>query len=94
MLNLPLECVPTVFFRIFLLDSKVLDNINNRQITEYADAVEILPGLMPKIISKMSKTLSIPLIAGGLISDKEDVINALNAGAFAISSTNSNVWKM
>ena len=81
-------------FRIFLLDSKVLDNINNRQITEYADAVEILPGLMPKIISKMSKTLSIPLIAGGLISDKEDVINALNAGAFAISSTNSNVWKM
>ncbi|MEG2499451.1 MAG: glycerol-3-phosphate responsive antiterminator, partial [Oscillospiraceae bacterium] len=32
------------------------------------------------------------IIAGGLITDKEDVMNALSAGAVAVSSTNSAVW--
>ncbi|WP_352427367.1 glycerol-3-phosphate responsive antiterminator, partial [Enterocloster asparagiformis] len=36
----------------------------------------------------------IPIIAGGLIADKEDVMNALEAGALAISSTNQKVWLM
>ncbi|NLM61842.1 MAG: glycerol-3-phosphate responsive antiterminator, partial [Clostridiales bacterium] len=35
-----------------------------------------------------------PIIAGGLISDKEDIITALAAGAIAISSTNHDVWFM
>ena len=38
--------------------------------------------------------LHVPIIAGGLISEKEDVINALDAGAIAISSTNQQVWNM
>ena len=33
-----------------------------------------------------------PVIAGGLISDKEDIIAALDAGAAAISSTNPAIW--
>ncbi|MDD6816334.1 MAG: glycerol-3-phosphate responsive antiterminator, partial [Firmicutes bacterium] len=37
---------------------------------------------------------AIPIICGGLISDKEDVIGALSAGAAAISSTNQKVWKL
>ncbi|EJW91450.1 Glycerol-3-phosphate responsive antiterminator, partial [gut metagenome] len=35
-----------------------------------------------------------PLIASGLISDKEDVIAALSAGALAVSSTCPAVWKL
>ena len=34
----------------------------------------------------------VPVIAGGLISDKEDIIAALDAGAAAISSTNPAIW--
>lgn len=34
------------------------------------------------------------VLYGGLISDKEDVMAALKAGAIAISSTNEKVWKM
>lgn len=80
-------------FRIFVIDSKAISNLN-RHIADYADAVEILPGLMPKIISRMKKQLGVPIIAGGLIADKEDVIQALDAGAVAISTTNKNVWMM
>lgn len=80
-------------YRIFAIDSKVLDKVNHR-ILDYADAVEILPGLMPKIIKKMVKLMPVPIIAGGLISDKEDVLQALDAGALAISSTKEEVWSM
>jgi len=80
-------------YRIFLIDTKVLDKLQSRGV-EDADIVEILPGLMPKIIKKVSKELEVPVIAGGLISDKEDVMAALKAGAIAISSTNEKVWEM
>jgi len=34
----------------------------------------------------------IPRIAGGLLSDKKDVMAAFEAGADAISATNEAVW--
>jgi len=80
-------------YRFFAIDSKVLNNINYH-VSDYADIVEILPGLMPKIIRQMVKRMSVPVIAGGLISDKEDVLAALDAGAIAISTTCEEVWKM
>lgn len=33
-------------------------------------------------------------IAGGLICDKEDIMDALSAGAICVSSTNQNTWNM
>ena len=36
--------------------------------------------------------VSVPVIAGGLISDKEDIIAALDAGAAAISTTKEELW--
>ncbi len=82
-------------YRIFALDSRVMDNVAaNRSIGEYADVVEILPGLMPKVIRMMKKMIPIPLITGGLISERADVIAALDAGAAAISTTNKDVWLM
>lgn len=56
--------------------------------------MEVLPGLMPKIIRQLCRTTGKPVIAGGLISDKEDVTGALGAGAVAVSSTNPAVWAM
>ena len=75
-------------------DSLALENIRRTDQSSSADLVEILPGLMPKIISKLNGEIQKPIIAGGLISDKEDILTALNAGAVAISSTNQNVWFM
>lgn len=80
--------------RIFVIDSMAFGNIEKKCASLVPDAVEILPGLMPKIIKKLCSTVNVPIIAGGLISDKEDVMNALNAGAVAISVTNQRVWFM
>ena len=80
--------------RIFVIDSMAFGNIEKQCASLVPDAVEILPGLMPKIIKKLCSTVNVPIIAGGLISDKEDLMNALNAGAVAISVTNQRVWFM
>lgn len=77
--------------RFFLLDSIAMNNII-KQISNVADAIEILPGVMPKIIRRLVESVRKPIIAGGLITDKEDAVNALNAGAYAISSSKGNEW--
>ena len=78
--------------RYFLLDSISLQNILKAGSQECADLIEVLPGVMPKVIRKLNSTLRVPLVAGGLIADKEDAISALSAGAAAISTTNEDVW--
>lgn len=80
--------------RIFLLDSMALRNVERHFSPDAADLIEVLPGLMPKIIRKICISTGKPVIAGGLISDKEDVTGSLGAGAIAVSSTNPAVWNM
>ena len=79
--------------RFFLLDSKAMTSIEQFS-RSAADVVEVLPGLMPKIVRRVVSLTNRPVIAGGLIQDKEDVITALSAGAVAVSTTNPQVWEM
>ena len=82
-----------VIQRFFILDSlsyeKTLLNIKENKIV----AAEIMPGLMPKIIKKLSQETLIPRITGGLIKEKEDIINAINAGALSVSTTETKLWE-
>lgn len=79
--------------RFFVLDSLALENVQRQQGVK-PDFIEILPGVMPKIIRRLCKHSRVPIIAGGLIADREDVVNALDAGAFSVSTTNQQVWFM
>ncbi|NLY45805.1 MAG: glycerol-3-phosphate responsive antiterminator [Tissierella sp.] len=80
--------------RLFILDSLALTSGINSINSIRPDAVEILPGIMPKIIKEIRREAKIPVIAGGLIKDKVDVINSLNSGAIGISTSNERVWYM
>lgn len=80
--------------RVFMLDSMAFENIEKQMGIARPDMLEILPGLMPKVISRVCKLVRVPVIAGGLISDKEDVMAALSAGAISVSTTNPKVWLM
>lgn len=79
-------------YRTFLLDNMALQSLRKSGGSQWADFIEILPGLMPKLIARLSHELNAPLIASGLIADKQDVIDALGAGAVAVSSTCPAVW--
>jgi len=80
--------------RFFILDSLSYQR-SIRGVKKYKpDAIEILPGIMHKITKSIKSNVNIPVIAGGLIKDKEDVISALQAGAIAVSSTSHNIWNL
>ena len=49
---------------------------------------------MPRVIRRICEESRIPVIAGGLITEREDIMAALNAGAVSISTTNRKVWFM
>lgn len=80
--------------RLFILDSMSLDTGIKSIHSTRPEAIEILPGIMPKAIRRIHAETQIPLIAGGLIIDKEDAIASLNAGAMGISTSNKAVWYM
>jgi glycerol uptake operon antiterminator len=80
--------------RFFLIDSLAMANFQKYTEVQAADAIEILPATMPKVIRKITAACRLPIIAGGLISDKEDILLALQNGAAAVSSTNQEVWTM
>lgn len=78
--------------RFFIIDSAAYENVEKCTKAIRPDCVELMPGVMPKVIRQMAETLSVPVIAGGLISDKEDIIAALDAGAASISTTKEELW--
>lgn len=78
--------------RYFILDSlsvkSALDGINKVKV----DAVEIMPGIIPSVIQKMSRQISTPIIAGGLINTSEEVEMVMKAGAVCASTSRPELW--
>ena len=63
------------------------------QRTFVVDSIALsMPGVMPKILKVIREYTNMPLIAGGLLSDKKDVMAAFAAGADAVSTTRQELW--
>ncbi|MBD8535540.1 glycerol-3-phosphate responsive antiterminator [Plantibacter sp. CFBP 13570] len=80
--------------RFFLVDSFSYHQLPRVVGQSRPDAIEILPGCMPRVITWLRDDVQVPLIAGGLVCDKADVMAALGAGAVAVASSNRDVWAM
>lgn len=80
--------------RFFLIDSLSYDNSIKTIQTVKPHMIEIMPGVMPALIKKILNRVSIPLIAGGLIETKEDILEILNAGALGVSSGKKQLWSI
>jgi glycerol uptake operon antiterminator len=80
--------------RFFLIDSFSFHSIDKQIAQSQPHFIEILPGGMPEAIGWVKDKVNLPIIASGLVCEKEIVVSALQAGAVAISSTNNDVWYM
>lgn len=79
--------------RLFLLDSLALDTSYKLLGKSQPDYIEVLPGVMPHIITEVKETAKIPIFAGGLIRSIDDVESALRAGAEAVTTSRKSLWK-
>jgi glycerol uptake operon antiterminator len=74
--------------RLFVLDSESLTGGLGAIEKSNPDAIEILPGLiLPKVIKRIRKLTSIPVIAGGLITTWEEIKEILDSGAVGVSTS-------
>lgn len=78
--------------RVFMLDSKAYDSAIKTVSGGEMDAVEILPGIIPSVIRRISRKSNTPIIAGGLITEKKETIECLNAGAMGVSTSCQELW--
>ncbi len=78
--------------RFFIVDSHSIDTAIDAINIARPDMIEIMPGIMSKIIERFSEAVRLPVIAGGLIETKQEVIDALSAGATGISTNAKKLW--
>ena len=81
--------------RMFMLDSTSMETLDrySRQDSVQPDIMELLPGtLLPDVIRRANKICRVPVMASGLITRKEEIMNALKNGAVSISTTNEKLW--
>ncbi len=87
------ECGLLTVQRFFVLDSKGMHSITETIENNKPDLIEIMPGVIPKALKPFSEK-RIPVIAGGLIETKAEVMTALSSGAIAVSTGKKDLWAL
>ena len=78
--------------RFFIVDSHSVDTAVESIRIAKPDVVEIMPGVVCRKIKEFADKSSTPILVGGLIEFKEDVDNAIKAGATAVSTATRELW--
>jgi len=77
--------------RFFALDTQGIESIEEMLTICCPDFMEIIPGVIGKVISRFSSR-GIPVIAGGLIESKTEITEAISSGASAVSTGKEELW--
>ncbi|MBM7650090.1 glycerol uptake operon antiterminator [Bacillus ectoiniformans] len=80
--------------RAFIIDSSAIKRSIKLIGKTDPDYIEVLPGVVPKVIKTLHEETGKPIFAGGLIDTQEEVEAALEAGACAITTSNRDLWKL
>jgi glycerol uptake operon antiterminator len=79
--------------RMFVIDSSAMNRSIDLIHKTDPDYIEVLPGVVPKIITEIREKTGKPIFAGGLIETIEEVEAAIEAGATAITTSDRALWK-
>lgn len=80
--------------RMFLIDTTSIVSAINMARQTKPDAIEILPGILPKVIRAIHKQIDTPIITGGLVTHETEIANAFKAGAMGVSVSKKELWEL
>ncbi len=80
--------------RYFMLDSLSVESAIEGIGKVRTDAIEIMPGIIPKVVGQVNQKTNVPIIAGGLIQSQQDVERLLSSGAISCSTSKHELWKL
>lgn len=78
--------------RMFLIDTTSIASAINMARQTKPDAIEIMPGIAPKVIRAIHKRVDTPIITGGLMTEEAEIHMAMRAGAVAASLSRQSLW--
>ena len=78
--------------RFFIVDSHSIETTVESIRSSKPQMIEIMPGSVTKVISRLKEILDIPIIAGGLIETEEETIEVIKSGAAAVSTGKITLW--
>ncbi|WP_010233025.1 glycerol-3-phosphate responsive antiterminator [Clostridium arbusti] len=78
--------------RIFAIDTTAVESAIKIINKTMPDQVELMPGLMPKVIKYVKSRIRQPIIVGGLIRSEEEVKQAIHSGADYVSTAGVQLW--
>lgn len=79
--------------RFFIVDSHSINTTAEALKASKPDMIEVMPGVVTKIIKSLKAITNTPIIAGGLIETSKEISDALSCGASAVSTGKSEFWK-
>jgi glycerol uptake operon antiterminator len=78
--------------RFFIVDSASYDNAVKTTRKNKPNMVELMPGIIPDVLRRFTAEVDTPVIAGGLITERHQVIDALSSGAVGVSTGCQALW--
>lgn len=78
--------------RFFLIDSLSYETMIKTVNSIKPNMIEIMPALMTGVIKRISRQVSVPVIAGGMIEHKSEIIDILGSGAIGASTGKRDLW--
>lgn len=78
--------------RFFIVDSHSIETTVESIKISKPQMIEIMPGSVLKVISRLKEILDIPIIAGGLIETEDEAISIIQSGASAVSTGMISLW--
>lgn len=82
-----------VIQRIFLIDTEVYNQLIEKPELIQSDIIEIMPCRAPDFLEKLTQVCPVPVLTGGLLTQREHANQALDHGALAVTTSNSDMWK-
>ena len=74
------------------MDTQSIDTTVESAEASKADMIEIMPGTMSKVIKRLKDRLKMPVVAGGLIETNDEIKEAIDCGAAAVSTGKRELW--
>jgi len=80
--------------RFFMVDSLSYETTIRTVKSFEPDMIEVMPAVIPEVISRLCGQVHVPVIGGGLVTTKKDIIDVLKCGAIGVSTGKKELWNL
>ena len=79
-------------YQIFMIDTQAFGTGVKSARRLECDAIEVMPGIIPAVVSEICPLVDKPVLCAGLVKRPEEVQQLLAAGAAGVASSSRRLW--